>query len=138
MEYNKVTTAKMLAGTKTLLKELNIEGKNEQEKLDNIVKIYKEQLDATQGVIIEEVKKVDLTDEFESMNKDFGIFMKDLEQKVNKQLTYNTEIAISNAQNDFKKLHRQFLDYVSNAEVLSTEKEKELEEKKQLIEDMNN
>lgn len=136
-DYNKITTAKMLAGTKNILRELNVEGRNEQEKIDSIIRIYKEQVDAASGDVLGKVQNLDLTDDFKSISKDLNIFFKGVEQKVNKLLQYNTDVIALNTQNDFKKLHKQFLEYIDNAQITSLEVERELEEKKQEISIIN-
>ncbi|MFR2570729.1 MAG: hypothetical protein ACLS90_05550 [Clostridia bacterium] len=132
---DKVTSAKMLQSTKNLIESLGLEG-NQQEKLDTLAKGYKEFLEKAQGVAKTEVVGLDLSNEFRDFSKELDVFIKKLELKTNTYMSDTIAINIANSEKDFRIVHDEFMNYLSEVKELAISSQSESEGKDVRIEEL--
>lgn len=132
---DKITSAKMLQSTKDIIESLNLEG-NQQEKLDTLVKGYKRYLEEAKGVAKTEVTGLDLTDEFNAFTKQLDVFVKNLEVKTNTYMNNTIAINIANSEKDFRIVHDEFMNYLSEVKELAISSQSESEGKDVRIEEL--
>ena len=141
---DRISSARIFESTIRLIENLNLEGKNKQEQLDYLAKEYKRLSDEAQNKAKEDINKLDLSSEFDSLIKKIEIFKNSIEDKTNEYIDSSVKVAVSNSVKDFEVMHEVFEKQVEDVrsvavasqEVLN-EKDRELNEKNKEIDSLN-
>lgn len=132
-----LTTSKIFKSTKEVIDSLNLEGR-QQEQLDYLANFYKEHLESGRRIVREDVKDLDLTDDFNSFNKELNAFIKSLEVKVNKYITNAIKVNVDNTEKEFNALHTEFINLLEDVKNSCNNQDSELKAKDEQIEELTN